>query len=92
MSVVKTKGRLVRDLNSVVEMDIAGAMAKMSAAKLKLYPAIPERDRVKIMRQLAAALMELDEAYRLLENARLSIRNIDEICVMEAKRGSYKKP
>ena len=91
MSVVEANKRKVRDLNSVVEMDIAEAMAKMSAAKLKSYPAIPERDRVKIMRQLAAALTELDEAYRLLENARLSIRNIDEICVMEALRGSYKK-
>ncbi len=90
MSVVEVNKRKVRDLNNEAEMDIAEAMAKMSAAKLKLYPAIPERDRVKIMRQLAAALTELDEATRLLESARLNVRNIDEICIIAAKRGSYK--
>ena len=90
MSVVKVNGRRVRDLNSLTEMDIAAAAQKLSAVKLRLYPAIPERDRVKIMRQLAAALMELDEASRLLEAARLNVRNIDEICIIEAKRGSYK--
>ncbi len=90
MSVVEVDKRKVRDLNSLTEMDIAAAAKKLSAAKLLLYPAIPERDRVKIMRQLAAALTELDEATRLLENARLNVRNIDEICIIAAKRGSYK--
>ena len=91
MSDPKGNGRKVRVHCNAAEMDIAETKAWIREAGSRLAQTVSERDRVKIMREVRDALMAMNEALAKLEDLHVSIRNIDEICVMEAKRGSYKK-
>ncbi len=92
MSVVEVNKRKVRSLNSEAEMAIASAKMAFREANRELAQMMGERDPVKLQRQGRAASMAITDAIQDLEDAHVFIRNIDEICVMEARRGSYKKP
>jgi acyl-CoA reductase-like NAD-dependent aldehyde dehydrogenase len=91
MSKARANGRTVRNLNSQTTDSIAAAKMALWSAADHLSQTIPERDRVKIMREVRDALMDMNKALSNLEDASVNTKSIDEICVIEAQRGSYKK-
>ncbi len=91
MSVVEVDKRLVRNLNSDTTDSVAAAKMALWKALDHLSQTMPERDRVKIMREVRDAQMAITKALTDLEDASVNTKSIDEICVMEARRGSYKK-
>ena len=91
MSVVEVDKRAVRNLNSDTTDSVAGAKMALWKALDHLSQTMPERDRVKIMRQVRDAQMAITKALADLEDASVNTKSIDEICIIAAKRDSYKK-